>query len=129
MYYNLDEALVSIRGGDASLVGYVAFILCLFPRASLDSFANALLTRHREPRYISHPAIIDAVFQTATYRPFTGNFDPNAYYLPAKIHALVMHNKVKEGYWPAHLYAHVRWEKWTPGRLRSGRRFRLLICL
>ncbi|KAJ6492315.1 hypothetical protein C8R45DRAFT_825292 [Mycena sanguinolenta] len=88
MYYNLDEALVSIRGGDASLVG--------------------------EPRYISHPAIIDAVFQTATYRPFTGNFDPNAYYLPAKIHALVMHNKVKEGYWPAHLYAHVRWEKWAP---------------
>ncbi|KAJ7192838.1 acyl transferase domain-containing protein, partial [Mycena pura] len=88
VYYNLDEALVSIRGVDASL--------------------------QKEPPYISHPAIVDAVFQVAAYRPFTGDFDPNSYYLPSRIMAMILHLPSAKNYFPAHVYAHVRAKGWTP---------------
>ncbi|KAF7348023.1 putative polyketide synthase [Mycena sanguinolenta] len=92
LYYGLDEALVSIRGMDGSLT--------------------------KENSYILHPAVLDACFHIAAYRPFTGDFAPNNYYLPARIGELILHQPSKAGYFPSHVYAYVQLFGWMPESIR-----------
>ncbi|KAJ7066919.1 hypothetical protein C8F01DRAFT_1340925 [Mycena amicta] len=89
-YYNpdSDEALISVRGLDGSLEG--------------------------DQPYIAHPAIIDACFQFGAYRPFHGNHAPNDYYLPGRIMEMILHLPSRERYFPAHVYVHMRLERWLP---------------
>lgn len=53
------------------------------------------------------------------FRPFNGNYDHNAYYLPAHVDAVILHRNVHEKPLPRHLYAHVVFKGWTPGSFRS----------
>ncbi|KAJ7619690.1 hypothetical protein FB45DRAFT_931421 [Roridomyces roridus] len=91
-YYNAEEALLSIRGQDASL--------------------------ETDHPYITHPAIIDACFHIGGYRPFHGDYTPNSYYLPARIFEMILHLPSKTRYFPMHVYAHVRIEEWRPDAVR-----------
>ncbi|KAF7358095.1 putative polyketide synthase [Mycena venus] len=92
MYFNSDEALASINGIVGNLIS--------------------------ENSYILHPAVLDACFQIAAYKPFNGNFSPNSYYLPSRIGELILHGPTKTGYFPPHIYAHVRLREWMPESMR-----------
>ncbi|KAJ7174132.1 acyl transferase domain-containing protein [Mycena crocata] len=92
LYYNVNEALASIRGMDGSLT--------------------------TENAYILHPAILDACFHIAAYRPFNGDFAPNNYYLPSRIGELILHQKSKAEYFPPHVYAHIQFSCWLPESMR-----------
>lgn len=70
----------------------------------------------RDGAYLLHPAILDACIQVTAYKPFHGNFDPNVYYLPAHVDAVIIHQPLRVGYFPAHIYAHVELKAWTPGK-------------
>ncbi|KAJ6465896.1 putative polyketide synthase [Mycena vitilis] len=92
LYYGRDEALASINGLDPGLA--------------------------TESPYILHPAVLDACIQVSAYRPFNGDVDPTAYYLPSRIGELVLHQPSKPGYFPAHVYAHVKLSGWMPHGMR-----------
>ncbi|KAF8205835.1 acyl transferase domain-containing protein [Mycena galopus ATCC 62051] len=92
LYHNSDEVLASVRGLDATL--------------------------NNEHPYIVHPAILDACFQIAAYRPFHGDFAPNNYYLPSRIEEMILHRRPKPHYFPSHVYVHVRFSGWMPESLR-----------
>ncbi|PPQ73012.1 hypothetical protein CVT24_001401 [Panaeolus cyanescens] len=79
--------------------------------ASINGLDEALL---REGKYLLHPTILDACIQVTAYKPFHGDYDPNVYYLPAHLDAVVVHEPLKDGFFPAHIYAHVELKKWTP---------------
>ncbi|GBE89888.1 putative polyketide synthase [Sparassis crispa] len=87
-YLGSGEALVSVRGLDETL--------------------------SQEGNYVLHPAILDACFHIMTYRPFHGDFNPNVYYLPSFVEAVVLHQPKQPKYFPAHVYAHVELTQWTP---------------
>ncbi|KAF4610126.1 hypothetical protein D9613_010407 [Agrocybe pediades] len=88
MYFNENEALASIKGLDSALL--------------------------KDGNYFLHPAILDACIQVSAYKPFHGDYDPNVYYLPAHVDALIVHQGAKQAYFPGHLYAHVQLKKWKP---------------
>ncbi|OSX62600.1 hypothetical protein POSPLADRAFT_1055973, partial [Postia placenta MAD-698-R-SB12] len=90
-YYSEKEALVSIKGMDETLL--------------------------RSGRYRLHPAILDACLHMTAFRPFNGNYDHNAYYLPAHVDAVILHRNVHEKPLPRHLYAHVVFKGWTPEQI------------
>ncbi|KAL6304755.1 hypothetical protein BKA93DRAFT_261672 [Sparassis latifolia] len=87
-YLGSGEALVSVRGLDETL--------------------------SQEGNYVLHPAILDACFHIMTYRPFHGDFNPNVYYLPSFVDAIILHQPRRPKYFPAHVYAHVKLTQWTP---------------
>ena len=68
-----------------------------------------------DPGYLLHPAILDACIQVTAYKPFHGDYDPNIYYLPAHVDVLIVHQRLVQGYFPNHVYAHVELKKWVPG--------------
>ncbi|KAF8898051.1 hypothetical protein CPB84DRAFT_1748061 [Gymnopilus junonius] len=88
MYYSVNEALASIKGTDAFLAS--------------------------DGKYILHPAILDACIQMTAYKPFHGDYDPNVYYLPAHVDAIIAHQPLKVNYFPAHIYAHIELKQWKP---------------
>ncbi|KAF9795782.1 hypothetical protein IEO21_11072 [Rhodonia placenta] len=91
VYYSEKEALVSIKGMD-----------------------NAL---KQSGRYRLHPAILDACLHMTAHRPFNGNYDQNAYYLPAHVDAVLLHRNLAEEQLPHHLYAHVVLKEWWPEQI------------
>ncbi|EGN93606.1 hypothetical protein SERLA73DRAFT_97544 [Serpula lacrymans var. lacrymans S7.3] len=91
LYYGDKEALASIRGIDHKLA--------------------------TEGDYILHPAILDACLQITAYKPFHGDFDPNVYYLPARVEAVIVHKALRPQYFPAHVYAHIKLGMWTPASM------------
>ncbi|KDR73164.1 hypothetical protein GALMADRAFT_158296 [Galerina marginata CBS 339.88] len=97
VYYNANEALASIKGMDSTLAS--------------------------DGKYFLHPAILDACIQVSAYKPFHGDYDPNVYYLPAHVDAVIVHQQLKTAYFPAHLYAHVEMKKWKPTSMQYD------ICL
>ncbi|OSX62618.1 hypothetical protein POSPLADRAFT_1141091 [Postia placenta MAD-698-R-SB12] len=50
----------------------------------------------------------------ALKQPFNGNYDQNAYYLPAHVDAVLLHRNLAEEQLPHHLYAHVVLKEWWP---------------
>ncbi|CAA7270507.1 unnamed protein product [Cyclocybe aegerita] len=88
IFFNKNEALASIKGMDSVLAS--------------------------DGKYLLHPAILDSCIQVSAYKPFHGDYDPNVYHLPAHIDAIIIHQALKPGYFPAHLYAHVELKKWLP---------------
>ncbi|KAF8166302.1 acyl transferase domain-containing protein [Mycena galopus ATCC 62051] len=88
LYYNSNEALGSVRGLDGSLT--------------------------KENLYVLHPAILDACFHIACYRPFHGDFAPNNYYLPSSIGEVILHRSPKAEYFPRHVYSYVQLSGWMP---------------
>ncbi|KAF8898071.1 hypothetical protein CPB84DRAFT_1748077 [Gymnopilus junonius] len=88
MYYSVNEALASIKGTDAFLAS--------------------------DGKYNLHPAILDACIQMTAYKPFHGDYDPNVYYLPAHVDAIIAHQPLKVNYFPAHIYAHIELKQWKP---------------
>ncbi|KAF8154856.1 hypothetical protein B0H34DRAFT_540683 [Crassisporium funariophilum] len=91
MYYGENEALASIKGMDSVL--------------------------SEDGNYLFHPAILDAAIQVSAYKPFHGDYDPNVYFLPAHLDAVIIHQKSKPSYFPSHLYAHVKLKKWIPNAM------------
>ncbi|KAL6298494.1 putative polyketide synthase [Sparassis latifolia] len=47
-------------------------------------------------------------------QPFHGDFNPNVYYLPSFVDAIILHQPRRPKYFPAHVYAHVKLTQWTP---------------
>ncbi|OCH84204.1 putative polyketide synthase [Obba rivulosa] len=92
IYYGQNEGLASIRGMDETL--------------------------SEDGAYLLHPAILDACIQVTAYKPFHGNFDPNVYYLPAHVDAVIVHQPLRAAYFPRHVYAHVELKTWYPGGMR-----------
>lgn len=45
----------------------------------------------------------------------TGNRDKGRYYLPAKIGTLAIHDTLLQNPFPAKVYTHAKFVKWTPG--------------
>ncbi|KAI3597815.1 polyketide synthase [Moniliophthora roreri] len=82
--YGKDEMLLTLRGMDDVL--------------------------SRDHLYHIHPAILDSCFQATALRQLHGNFDPNAYYLPARVAAVFLHQRSI----PAELFAYLRVKKWCP---------------
>ncbi|KZT12695.1 uncharacterized protein LAESUDRAFT_668561 [Laetiporus sulphureus 93-53] len=97
MYYGADEALVSIRGLDATL--------------SADG------------NYVLHPAILDACLHAPAFKAFSGDFNTYVYSLPSRVDAVILHRPPREGYFPAHIYAHVTVCEWTP----TSRTYNMMI--
>ncbi|KAJ3513618.1 hypothetical protein NLJ89_g2846 [Agrocybe chaxingu] len=88
VFFNRNEALASIKGMDSVLAS--------------------------DGKYLLHPAILDACIQVSAYKPFHGDYDPNVYYLPAHVDAIIVHQALKPSYFPAHVYAHVELKSWFP---------------
>ncbi|KAF9468229.1 hypothetical protein BDZ94DRAFT_1294300 [Collybia nuda] len=89
IYCGLDEALVCVKG-----------------------YTNDL--REVEQGYILQPAILDACFHVAQFRPFTGNFDPNIYYLPSQVGRVILHRRPQLNYFPDIVFAHCTIFHWEP---------------
>ncbi|KAH7928982.1 ketoacyl-synt-domain-containing protein [Leucogyrophana mollusca] len=88
-WLGLDEALVQIKGGDRGLPGY--------------------------SNYIVHPAILDACIHVAVHPSFTTNPNRNVYYLPARLGAFALHERLTGGStFPSTAYAHVVLKEWKP---------------
>ncbi|KDQ18683.1 hypothetical protein BOTBODRAFT_154644 [Botryobasidium botryosum FD-172 SS1] len=68
--------------------------------------------------YVFHPAILDACFHIMVHEELTANRDPNAFYLPAKVEQIIIHDPLVNGEpFPPTVFAHVEFQAWTPGSL------------
>jgi len=72
----------------------------------------------RDGKYIIHPAILDSCLHVAAYKSFHGDFNPNAYFLPASVETVIVHQPLKAHNASAHLYAHLELKKWMPDSLQ-----------
>ncbi|KAH9944952.1 ketoacyl-synt-domain-containing protein [Epithele typhae] len=64
--------------------------------------------------YVLHPAILDAAIHVETHPVLTGNFDPNLYHLPSRIHAFRLCSAFFEAELPEIVYSYATYEDWTP---------------
>ena len=65
--------------------------------------------------YILHPAILDSALHILVHPAITGNRDKGRYYLPAKIGTFAIHDTLLQNPFPAKVYTHATFVKWTPG--------------
>ncbi|KAI0731474.1 ketoacyl-synt-domain-containing protein [Fomitopsis betulina] len=86
-----EEILVEVRGADSDL----------------GDISN----------YILHPAILDSALHILVHPAITGNRDKGRYYLPAKIGTLAIHDTLLQNPFPAKVYTHAKFVKWTPESL------------
>ncbi|KZT66074.1 hypothetical protein DAEQUDRAFT_752280 [Daedalea quercina L-15889] len=67
--------------------------------------------------YILHPAILDSALHILVHPAITGNRDKGRYYLPAKIGTLAIHDLLLQNSFPAKVFTHATFVKWTPESL------------
>lgn len=79
---------------------------------------DSLKMSTRDRDYILHPAILDAAFQVALFRPFTGDHDDNIYYLPHRIGSITFKKTLKIRYFPNHVFVHCTFKKWSTGMFK-----------
>ncbi|KAK7056358.1 hypothetical protein VNI00_002912 [Paramarasmius palmivorus] len=85
MMYGDNEALVSVDGLDDDL--------------------------RKDDDYVLHPAVVDACFQAASYKPFQGEYNPYVYYLPAGVQLVRL---LQQNACPRFFYSHIQVTEWNP---------------
>ncbi|EIN05362.1 polyketide synthase [Punctularia strigosozonata HHB-11173 SS5] len=83
-----DEALIGVRGMDAEL--------------------------RESPRYVLHPAILDAAIHATVHPRLTGCTDKRVYYLPSKVKSVIIHDAYLSCSSPELIYVHIIQRSWTP---------------
>ncbi|EEB86945.1 hypothetical protein MPER_15925, partial [Moniliophthora perniciosa FA553] len=68
----------------------------------------------REGNYIVHPAILDACFHSSAYPPFTGDYNPFIYYLPAGVDTVLLHRPSTCYADMPFIYAYLKVIVWNP---------------
>lgn len=76
---------------------------------------NRVLTFDRDGKHVIHPAILDASFHVCVHPALTKSTDPNVYFLPSRVNAVMLSEAFDgQALFTEHVYAHVTFQAWHP---------------